>query len=240
MKLKSPNELEELRKLITGGRDVHRPCITICSGTGCHAYGCEAITQAFIKELKKQKIDIKVDIKTTGCHGFCEKGPIVVIRPHDIFYQRVKIEDVEEIVSKTLLKNKIIDRLLYVDPSTGKKVTYEKDIPFYARQKRLILGNNGLIDPESIDDYIAIGAVEKLKSKGYRVPEDISIIGMDDMELSSEIEPPLTTIKINTEKIGTIGIRKIINMIKDNHKEEVKTIIENSLIIRKSCKRLGV
>ena len=88
------------------------------------------------------------------------------------------------------------------------------------------------------NDYIAIGVIEKLKSKGYRIPEDISIIGMDDMELSSEIEPPLTTIRINTEKIGIIGLRKIINLINDNHKEEVKTIIENSLIIRKSCKKI--
>ena len=174
MKLKSPKELEELRKSITGKRDIHRPCITICSGTGCHAYGCGAIIQAFIKELKQQKLDIKVDIKTTGCHGFCEKGPIVVIRPQNIFYQRVKIEDVEEIVSETLIKDKIIDRLLYVDPSTGKKVTYEKDIPFYARQKRLILGNNGLIDPESIDDYIAIGGYSALSKALFKInPEDI-------------------------------------------------------------------
>ena len=81
MKLTSPKELENLRKSIVNSIDPDRLGITICSGTGCLACGCEALVRAFEKELKKKNIAKKVDIKTTGCHGFCERGPITVIRP---------------------------------------------------------------------------------------------------------------------------------------------------------------
>ena len=147
MRLTSPEELESLRNSIVNARDPDRPGITICSGTGCQACGSEALVQAFTEELKTKKIDNKVDIRTTGCHGFCERGPITVIRPTGIFYQRVKVEDVEEIVSETIVNNRIVERLLYVDHTTGKLITYDEHVPFYARQTRLILGNNGLIDP---------------------------------------------------------------------------------------------
>ncbi|GAI60480.1 unnamed protein product, partial [marine sediment metagenome] len=121
-----------------------------------------------------KNIDRQVDIKTTGCHGFCERGPITVIYPNGVFYQRVGTEDVEEIVSETIINDRIIDRLLYTDPATGNKITYEKDVPFYARQKRLILGSNGLISPESIDDYIAIGGYSALSKALFHVdPEEI-------------------------------------------------------------------
>ncbi len=89
MKLTSPEALESLRKTVVETRDPDRPSIVICSGTGCRACGCEALVQAFTKEFLKMKIDRKVDIKTTGCHGFCERGPIAVIRPQGIFYQKM-------------------------------------------------------------------------------------------------------------------------------------------------------
>ncbi|MHC4542969.1 MAG: NADH-ubiquinone oxidoreductase-F iron-sulfur binding region domain-containing protein [Planctomycetota bacterium] len=174
MKLTSPEELECLRKSIVNSRDPDRPEIVICSGTGCHACGCEALVQAFTKDFKKKKISNKVGIKTTGCHGFCERGPITVIRPKGIFYQRVGVEDVEEIVSETIQNNRIVERLLYVDPTTGKRITYEKDVPFYAKQTRQILGNNGLIDPERIDDYVAIGGYSALnKALFHMEPEQV-------------------------------------------------------------------
>ncbi len=167
-------ELESLRNSMIGRRSTNEACVTICSGTGCQACGCTALTQAFITELQNKNIDSQVDIKTTGCHGFCEKGPITVIYPNGVFYQRVGPEDVEEIVSETIINNRIIERLLYTDPATGNKITYEKDVPFYARQKRLILGSNGLISPESIDDYIAIGGYSALSKALFHVePEEI-------------------------------------------------------------------
>ena len=88
------------------------------------------------------------------------------------------------------------------------------------------------------NDYIAIGAIEQLKKEGFKIPEDISFVGMDDMELSSEIDPPLTTIKIKMEKIGILGIRKIIALINNNYEGEIKTIVDNDLIIRKSCRMM--
>ncbi|MGB9499955.1 MAG: NADH-ubiquinone oxidoreductase-F iron-sulfur binding region domain-containing protein [Dissulfuribacterales bacterium] len=161
-KIKSIEELKNYREDILRGRDPDKPCITICSGTGCHAFGCEKITDAFRTILKRHHLGKKIDIRTTGCHGFCEKGPVVVINPRNIFYQSVKPEDTEEIVSETLLKNNVIDRLLYTHPQTGEKIVKEDDIPFYKGQMRLIFGNNGKIDPTKIEDYLAIGGYSAL------------------------------------------------------------------------------
>ena len=173
-RVRSPEDLEALRDSIVSRRDPNKPCITVCSGTGCHAYGCESVTEAFIDEVKKQEIEGKVDIKTTGCHGFCERGPITVIHPEGIFYQRVTVEDVPEIISETVVNKNIIERLLYVDPNTGQKIVYERGVPFYKKQNRLIFGNNGLIDPTSIDDYVALGGYSALSKALYDMrPEGI-------------------------------------------------------------------
>ncbi|MFB0532280.1 MAG: ferredoxin, partial [Desulfatiglandales bacterium] len=112
-RINNPQELEKIREEILTRRDPNKPCITICSGTGCHAYGCEKVTEAFSAEIRKRGLEETVDIRTTGCHGFCERGPVVVINPEKIFYQRVTPEDAGEIISETLLKNSTIDRLLY-------------------------------------------------------------------------------------------------------------------------------
>ncbi len=161
-RLSSPAELEKVRKSIVSKRDAKKPCITVCSGTGCHAFGCEKVSTAFQNEIKRLGLEEKVDVRTTGCHGFCERGPLVVIRPRDIFYQRVSADDAAEIISETVLKNNVIDRLLYADPNTGKKVVHEHEVPFYAGQKRFVFGNNGYIDPSSIDDYLAVGGYAAL------------------------------------------------------------------------------
>jgi NADH-quinone oxidoreductase subunit F len=174
-KTKSPEDLESLRESVNKTRDPERLCITVCSGTGCHAYGCEKVTQAFVEEIRNRDLQGKVDIRTTGCHGFCERGPIVVIHPQEVFYQRVKVEDVPDVVSETILKKNIVDRLLYVDPNTGKKITCEKNVPFYKKQRRIIFGNNALIDPNSIEDYIALGGYTAL-SKVLGEMEPLEVI----------------------------------------------------------------
>ncbi len=161
-KIKSVSELSKLRKKILSKRDPKKPCITICSGTGCRAYASEKVGNAFQEELKKQKLEKDVDIKRTGCHGFCEKGPIVVIHPGEICYLQVKPEDVPDIISQTIRDGKIVDRLLYTDPYTSERIVNESEIPFYKHQKRLIFGNNRRIDPKSIHDYIAIGGYNAL------------------------------------------------------------------------------
>jgi len=146
-KIKSLAELETLRNSIIEKRDPNKTCITICGGTGCHAHGYEKVVDAFRQEIERQNLAAEVDLRITGCHGFCERGPLVVIKPQNIFYQRVKVKDVPEIFSETVGKGNVIDRLLFADPKTGEKIVYEYEVPFYKKQNRLVFGNNGLIDP---------------------------------------------------------------------------------------------
>jgi len=172
-RLNSAIDLERFRQEILAHRDPNKPCVTICSGTGCHAYGCEKVSQALAKEIQKNGLQEKVDIRRTGCHGFCERGTIVVIFPEEICYLRVKLEDIPEIVSTTLIENKIIDRLLYVGDD-GNKIVHEGEIPFYKYQNRIVFGNNKLIDPKSIDDYIALGGYTALaKALLEMTPEQV-------------------------------------------------------------------
>lgn len=156
-KINSPAELEQLRKSLLSGRDADRPCIAVCGGTSCHAFGNREIIRAFQDEIKKQSLASKVDIRETGCPGFCQAGPIVVIYPEEICYVQVKPEDAREIVSQTVVAKKVIDRLVYTDPATGKKAAHESEIPFYKNQMRLLMSSNIKIDPKSIEDYLAIG-----------------------------------------------------------------------------------
>ncbi len=172
-RLKSPAELEKLRQKILSKKDPEKPTIAICSGTGCHAYGCEKVNRALEEEAKKQSSKGKVDIRKTGCHGFCEKGTLVVVYPGEVCYVNVKPEDAAEIVQSAIEK-KIIDRLLYVDPVTGEKVTYQPDISFYKYQNQVVFGNNRHIDPGSIDDYIAIGGYSALaKALSEMSPDEV-------------------------------------------------------------------
>ncbi|MGD0779734.1 MAG: NuoF family protein [Dehalococcoidales bacterium] len=172
-RLKSPGDLEALRNSILQKRDPAKPCITICNGTGCQAYGSKSIVAAFQDEVKKQKLEAKVDVKAIGCPGFCERGTLVVIKPKDIFYQRVRPKDVPEILTETIGKGNAVSRLLYTDRSTNEKVTKEGDVPFYKKQMRLIIGNNGLIDPTVIEDYLAIGGYSALVKALKMTPEKI-------------------------------------------------------------------
>jgi NADH-quinone oxidoreductase subunit F len=149
--------LEQLRDSILKERKSQKPMIVVSSGTCGRARGAVEVVAAFRNEIARKKLSKKVDFKETGCHGFCEVEPVVVIRPQGIFYRQVKVDDVAEIISETVLKGEVLDRLLYVDPRTKEKTTYEKDVSFYKRQKRIILGGNGYIDPTDIRDYIAPG-----------------------------------------------------------------------------------
>jgi NADH-quinone oxidoreductase subunit F len=161
--LNSPEELEKFRQEVVSRRDPNTPCISICAGAGCIASGASEVIAAFKAEIEKQdlKTDV-VDTKETGCPGFCERGPIVVIYPEEICYLQVTPEDVPEIISQTIKEKKVVDRLLYVDPTTDEKATHESDIPFYKNQERNIIGNNIHIDPKRIDDYLALGGYSAL------------------------------------------------------------------------------
>ena len=171
-RVNAPSDLEARREAIVGSRDPNRTCVTLCGGTGCRVYGSEKVIDALQAEISRNGID--ADVRMTGCHGFCEQGPVLVIQPQGIFYKSVKLEDVPDIVNETLGQGKIIDRLLYTDPITNEKIVYEHEVPFYARQTRRLLNLNGLIDPTSIEDYIAIGGYGALaKVLGEMSPEEV-------------------------------------------------------------------
>ena len=173
-KIQNATDLKQIKESSIRNNEKGNTLITICGGTGCNASGGEKVISAFRREIKKQRLQDKVGIKVTGCHGFCEKGPIVVIHPKGIFYKQVKSKDAREIVSDTIVNGKIIDRLLYVDPLTDKKIIYEKDVQFYKGQERIAFADNGLLDPYKIGDYFAIGGYEAAaKALSSMSPEKI-------------------------------------------------------------------
>ena len=155
-------ELEELRRSLARQRDPKQMVISVCGGTGCRALGSADVFEALQTELKAQDLVNQVELRLTGCPGFCEKGPLIVIKPEGIFYHGVKVEDVPQIVSTTVGRGDIIHSLLYVDPTTGEKIAYDREIPFYQKQRPLLLEMNDEMDPTSITDYIALGGYSSL------------------------------------------------------------------------------
>jgi len=173
-RISSPDQLEEIRQAILDQRDPNAPCVTVCAGTGCLASGASRVIAAFKEEIERRKLKVEVGFRGTGCHGFCEKGPIVVIEPDETCYLQVTPEDVPEIISETIENKRVIDRLLYVDPNSGEKVVRESDIPFYKNQKRIVFSSNRKIDPKSIEDYLAIGGYRALTKALFEMtPEQV-------------------------------------------------------------------
>jgi len=149
----STEDLENVRDTILRQRDTFTKNIRICN-TGCRARKSLKVSVALSQEIKARELADTVAIKETGCHGFCELGPILVIEPENIFYCRVKAEDIPEIISETILGGHVVERLLWKDPQSGTTITCEKDLPFYREQKKHVSGNCGKIAPTDIEDYI--------------------------------------------------------------------------------------
>ena len=162
--LGSWDELKTLQEEILAGRDPDGLEIVVCHGTGCVANGSPQVVQSMKSalEVKQVKAQVLPGIKTTGCHGFCSRGPLVIIRPHGYFYQKVKPADAKDIVQQTIGQDKAVERLLYRDPHTGDPYLHEEDIPFYNLQERVVLQNIGKIDPTDIRDTIACGGYQAL------------------------------------------------------------------------------
>ncbi len=162
-KLNSREALEKLRSSIKSqGQKGPQKLVSLCAGSGCGAYGTAKVHEVLTRELAAQGLQSKVEVKLTGCHGFCEKGPVMVLHPEGIFYPQVKPDMVPEIVAKTIQGGELVDKFIFKDPATKKKIVHEHEIPFYKLQKRIIFGNNGLIDPTNIEDYIAVGGYTAL------------------------------------------------------------------------------
>ncbi|MHC4914745.1 MAG: NADH-ubiquinone oxidoreductase-F iron-sulfur binding region domain-containing protein [Planctomycetota bacterium] len=175
MRLKSVKDLDGLRESIlakkpTGGTQVVISTHSSC----CFLKGSRAVADALAASLEKNGLAGKVSVTHTGCLGFCEIEPIVIVQPQDVLYQNVKAEDVERIVTETLRDGKVVEDLLYVDPVSGEKKKSKADNPFYRKQLRQVSGPNERIEPQSIDDYIAIGGYSAMaKALTSMSPEEV-------------------------------------------------------------------
>ncbi len=169
MRINSFEELEKIQKedkaLLDGkfsGKGKKRS-VVICGGTGCISSNSHNILERFVTLIKEKKLEDHVSVNQVGCFGFCSQGPFVKIFPEDTLYHAVKVEDVDEIVEKDLMKGEIVERLLYTDPVTGEKITKQDDINFYKKQHRIALEECGMINPENIDEALGSGAFQGLR-----------------------------------------------------------------------------
>ncbi len=144
--------------------ELYRAHVLVCGGTGCTSSGSQQLMERFEQQLKEKGLEKEVKIVRTGCFGLCEAGPVVIVYPEGTFYSRVKVEDVDEIVSEHLLKGRKVQHLVYVDHATHESSIQKSldEIGFYKLQKRIALKNCGVIDPENIDEYIAFDGYKAL------------------------------------------------------------------------------
>ncbi|MHC4707632.1 MAG: NADH-ubiquinone oxidoreductase-F iron-sulfur binding region domain-containing protein [Planctomycetota bacterium] len=160
-KLAKPSDIERLARELRSGEEDAR-VVRVCIGTGCAAKGSRRLYELFCEAAEQSGQDVQVEAKCVGCHGFCERGPIVVVEPGEVLYQRVEEPDVAEIFRETVLGTRVVSRLLYQDPKTEKKAETADEIPFYNVQQRIVLAGNGMIDPARITDYIGQGGYSAL------------------------------------------------------------------------------
>ncbi len=153
-KLSTIGQFEWFRNKILGRSAEDKSVVHVCM-TGCRAYGSAAVKSALEEEVAKQGLSEEVEIRSTGCHGFCAKAPVIGLEPLGIQYQEVTPDDAVEIATETLKNNQLIERLAYKDPKTNAPIFHLDQIPFYAKQEKRVLKRCGRIDPRSIEDYIA-------------------------------------------------------------------------------------
>ncbi len=171
-RLNSVAELERWRETLSGTRSDSNRRITVCGGTGCRALASEAVSDALGKSLVEYDLASQIELKVTGCPGFCEQGPLVVLLPERVLYVKVAPRDTADI-AKSIKENTIVERLLYQDPHTGKRIVHEYDVPFYREQQRVLLKNSGVIDPTKLEDYIAVGGYQALGKAFAMTPDAI-------------------------------------------------------------------
>ena len=156
--------------------ELYRSHVLVCGGTGCSSSGSAKLIERFEEQLKEKGLDKEVKVVRTGCFGLCEAGPVVIVYPEGTFYSRVKVEDVDEIVSEHLLKGRKVQHLVYVDHKTHESSVQKSlnEIGFYKQQQRVALRNCGVIDPENIDEYIAFDGYQALaKALTEMTPEQV-------------------------------------------------------------------
>ncbi len=168
----SPQELAAWAQAAHAQRARYTRTIIACAGTGCQAGGGPAMLAALRQELGRRGLENQVQLRPTGCHGFCEQGPLLIVEPDNILYCHVKPEDAAEVIERTLVQGQVVERLLYTDPVSGKRLTREAEIPFYRAQERVLLNQNKLVDPCEIEDYVAIGGYSALAQALTSLPPE--------------------------------------------------------------------
>ncbi len=162
--------------------EFYRSHVLVCSGTACQASGSLPLQEALNEEIERAGLDKEVKVVQTGCFGFCRFGPNMMVYPEGVFYCGVQQEDVPEFVEEHLIKGRVLERLLYREPETHKAVVDFTDIPFFAKQTRVVLENCGVIDPESIREYIArdgyFGLAAALRSSPQEVIDIVKQSGL--------------------------------------------------------------
>ena len=148
--------------------------LLLCGGTGCVASGTDGLKKAFDEELTRHGLEKEIRLIITGCNGFCAQGPVMLVKPEGLFYQKLKAKDIPELVEEHFLKGQPVERLFYKDPVTREIIPKMEDIPFYTNQQLIVLRNRGIIDPENIDEYIAgEGYMGAAKALLEMAPEEI-------------------------------------------------------------------
>ncbi|MEW6724448.1 MAG: NADH-quinone oxidoreductase subunit NuoF [Bacillota bacterium] len=180
----SRQDLDRVRATVSEALGRQKARVLICAGTGCVANGSLKVYQRFVEVLKARGLYTDVDlllqhegdgttVAKSGCHGFCQMGPLVRIEPHEFFYTKVRPDDVTEIVEHTLEQGEVIERLLYTDPVTNEKAVSEDSIPFYKYQNRVALANCGRLDPEDIREYIVHDGYQAIARALTLSPEEV-------------------------------------------------------------------
>ena len=147
--------------------------VMLCGGTGCRAAGTMDIKSEFEKLIAENKLEDKVEVRVVGCFGMCSEGPFVRIFPEDRLYRLVKVEDIAEIVKSDLINGECVERLVYEDPKTGKKIEKMNEIQFYVKQKRIALHGCGIIDPTKIEEALGCGGYQGLMNALSMPREDV-------------------------------------------------------------------
>src|SRR5512137_2880643 len=151
----------------------YRTNVLVCAGTGCVSGNSFGDAQTLENEIRKLGLDQEVQVIRTGCQGFCAEGPIVIVQPDGIFYCGVKAKDAAHLVEEHLIKGRPVKKLMYTPPTEKVPIPALREIPFFAKQKLVVLRNRGVIDPEKIDDYIAVDGYVALEKALSMTPEQI-------------------------------------------------------------------
>ena len=160
-----------------------RTQLMLCGGTGCHASGTREFQTTLQNELDRQGLTEEIKIIETGCNGFCAVGPVMLVQPEGIFYQKLKVKDVPHLVEEHFLKGRPVKKLFYVEPASKETIPGMDQIPFFANQMFWVMRNKGVIDPELIDEYIArdgyFGAAKALQEMTpEQIIEEVKISGL--------------------------------------------------------------